>query len=164
MTKNQLIPLIKCVNDLAASISQKRGGKLTFYNGDKACIRRMNVTYFDIMNINHDITSSESVILPAGAKSIIVKFYVVGGSRLYRTEREKNGQPWYKDENNNYKEEIISFENGDGVDALFVLKGTSLHCYVHKAWDFGRPDGASKRDWEWWGGSVPKLSDKKELL
>lgn len=168
ITKQQLLPLIKCVNDLAASVSQNKkldGGKLIFANGDKACIRRMNVTYSDRMNINHDITSSGNVVcLPIGAKNIEVKFYVIGGSKIYRTERDKKGQPWYRDKNKRCQEEIIIFEYGDGLDALFILKGTSLHCYVHKAWDFGRPVETPKRNWEWWGGCVPNSSSRDELI
>jgi hypothetical protein len=93
--------------------------------------------------------STNSIRLPEGATKIAVQFVDRTGKVVKKVNRFAPQQPWVKSKDGKQHElEECTFDNGDGVDAVFVVKGCLTHAYIHKAWDFGRI--SEPRSWEWW--------------
>jgi len=132
-------------------------GRLTYINGGGGCARDMLVSYLTAKNESVEVISDEShvVVLPEGARSISVRFSVQGGSMAWKVNRHDPKQPWIVPS----EEEEINIRNADGVNAVFELRGTSQHSYMHEAWDFGKnsKSNSSREYWEWCG-------DEKALL
>uniref|UniRef100_A0A7R9ZHG1 Uncharacterized protein n=1 Tax=Pseudictyota dubia TaxID=2749911 RepID=A0A7R9ZHG1_9STRA len=128
-------------------------GRLTYINGGGGCARQMVVSYDSVQNEGVEVISVEVisdsthiVILPEGAHDVRVRFRVIGGSMVRKIDRHDPKQPWTRPS----EIEEICIPNVDGVDVVFELRGTSLHSYVHKAWNFGSI-GSARHEWEWCG-------------
>ena len=125
--------------------------------------------------------STRSIRLPYGATNVRVTFQDLAGKPVHKVDRAHPQQPWIKDETGKPVCEECTFASGDGVDAVFVVKGSLTHAYIHMAWDFGRSSlltdassspplssspsssssSSSPREWEWWG-NAEENGDKKE--
>lgn len=112
--------------------------------------------------------STNAIRLPEGASNIKVRFIDLAGKTVNKVDRANPKQAWVKDEDRKYVLEECSFAHGDGVDAVFVVKGGLTHAYIHKAWDFGRGASQKARDWEWWENAeeeskkvAPKVEERK---
>lgn len=104
--------------------------------------------------------STNSIRLPEGATNITVQFTDRTGKVVKKVDRSAPQQPWVKSEDGKHHEvEACTFDIGDGVDAVFVVKGCLTHAYIHTAWDFGRI--SEPRSWEWWENVH---EESKELL
>lgn len=75
---------------------------------------------------------SASVQVDPGATDVKVGFDVRGGNPLYKVDRLANCV-WDRTEFGDKQREVFHFPKGDGVDAEFLLCGTSLHAYVYQA-------------------------------
>lgn len=140
--------------------SEKRlpRGRLTCIDGGGGCVM---VVTFDHYGTNETLQSdSTNVIrLPEGVTN--VKVHIRAGSTpLKKVDRRDPKQPWIKSDSGEYQVDEFEFDHGDGVNAVFLVKGRNLmQGYVHKAWDFGRHPSVKPRSWEWWENAIEECKD-----
>jgi len=126
-------------------------GRLTYIDGGGGSSRIMVATFLDgeeETTLKSD--NSHVLFLPEGVTSVKVHFELSGGTTVKKINRSEPKQPWEKTDKNEYQVDVFDFDCGDGVDAVFMVKGTMNHSFVAKAWDFGRHPWATPRAWEWW--------------
>lgn len=128
-------------------------GRLTYIDGGNGCSRDMVATFK--LDGEEERTTLKSngfnvLFLPDGAVDIKVHFKLNGGKTVKQVDRSDPKQPWVKTEKGGYQVDVFDFERGDGVEAVFLLQGPLTHCFVAKAWDFGRHPWVKPRSWEWW--------------
>jgi len=70
------------------------------------------------------------VRLEPGARNVKVSFDVRGGGQVCAVHRDAPGMPWAHDANGGCYREVFTADSGDGLDARFVLAGSSFHRYV----------------------------------
>lgn len=129
--------------------------------GSMACIRYMTATFEDIDGVQRVISTKDTprcgwytaqLDLPFGACRVRVHFNVVGGAPVCRVVRSE-GSRWFYDRGVRVLE-VFEMDFGDGANVVFRLAGPAPFSYVAEARDFGQPEGAAPRPWEWWAGSV----------
>lgn len=143
-------------------------GRLTVIDNGAGCSRFMRVVCFDPNSgalIELESDSTNVLRLPEAASDVKITFHVRGGGErtaVRKVDRAGTEQPWIKSAKGKRVAEVIEFERGDGVDAVFCVKGGMTHSFVHKAWDFGRKPTVPPRKWEWWGENLEE--DWKNIL
>uniref|UniRef100_A0A7R9WEU0 Uncharacterized protein n=1 Tax=Pseudictyota dubia TaxID=2749911 RepID=A0A7R9WEU0_9STRA len=132
-------------------------GRLTYIDCGGGCSRFMKVTCSDRRtggSFELESDSTNTLRLPEGASNVKVTFHIRGGGEnkaVRKVDRASSRQPWVKSAKGKRLADVLEFEDGDGVDAVFCVKGPMTHSFVHKAWDFGRDPLMPPREWEWWG-------------
>lgn len=132
--------------------------------------RTMKVTCLDSQGMKRNITSDKTGVirLPEGATKVKVRFMEAGGVMIKKIDRQGGKKQWIREPRSSRRSscsiEEFDLEQGDGVDAVFILRGPIWGGYVAKAWDFGRPKNVSPRSWEWWGDEEEVQRDSISLL
>lgn len=142
--------------------SVPRRGRLTYVNGGGACARWMEVAFRAATGEEMTIQSDKThvVKLPLGASDIKIRFGVIAGTVVKKVNRHHCEQPWITPT----EVEKINIASGNGVDAVFEVRGTSCHSFVHRAWDFGNDGSGMRGEWEWCGNSDQQNNDCATLL